>query len=88
MPGFKTAKNTIFYRKCAVVFKMIEKIPKPYLSEFFKKQTLLIKKRIHLFCILAVGVYFFITITGLLAYPGDLKPAESKDKIGEGAWKG
>lgn len=52
------------------------KIPEEYRKEFTAKQIAFVKNRIYLFCFLAVGVYFFTSITGSIITPSDFKVIE------------
>lgn len=59
-----------------ILSKTFDKLPRQYLDEFMGKQALLTKTRVQLFCILAVGIYFFASVLSGIVYPEDFKPEE------------
>ena len=56
--------------------KFLEKIPEQYRDEFLSQQTAFIKSRVSLFCILAISIYFFASLMGLVINPSEYKVIE------------
>lgn len=52
------------------------RIPEQYLGEYREKQTVFIRNRVHLFCILSIAFYFFVTIADVLINPTDFMMTE------------
>jgi len=55
---------------------MVKKIPSQFQTEFLNEQTLLIRSRVRLFCVMAIGIYLFATALGFLIAPRDFKLQE------------
>ncbi len=53
-----------------------KKIPEKYMKEFHAQQTTLIKSRVHLFCALAVAIYFVVSIIGGFINPNGFLKVE------------
>lgn len=56
--------------------KSYSKVPKQYRDEFLAQETALIKSRVHLFCMLTIGLYFFASLIGRIVYPDEYKIIE------------
>jgi hypothetical protein len=59
-----------------IMLKINQKIPERYRDEFFRQQTVFIKNRVYLFCILAIGIYFSASLLGIIINPGLFKVLE------------
>ena len=55
---------------------MAKKVPPKHLYEFLQDQASLIRSRVNLLCLMAVGIYLFATIASYLIAPQDFKPQE------------
>gem|GEM_PF-326132 len=58
------------------MLKINQKIPEQYRDEFLKQQIVFIKSRVYLFCALAIGIYFFASLTGMIINPDMFKIIE------------
>ncbi|MEA3488785.1 MAG: PP2C family protein-serine/threonine phosphatase [Candidatus Omnitrophota bacterium] len=58
------------------MLKIYKKVPEQYLDEFRKKQTLFIKSRVHLLCVLTIALFFFATLAGIILDPEKFKIIE------------
>jgi hypothetical protein len=50
-----------------------KRIPEKYKEEFLNQQLSLIKSRVSLFCLLAIGLYFFVIFVDQIINPGSVK---------------
>ncbi|MFC1480240.1 PP2C family protein-serine/threonine phosphatase [Candidatus Omnitrophota bacterium] len=48
----------------------MKKIPERYRENYLKEQTVLVKNRVRLFCLLTVAIYSFSTFMWVIVYPG------------------
>ena len=55
---------------------IVKKIPGQFKNEFIQGQTLLVKNRVRLFCLMTLGMYVFVTAVSIVMYPETFKVTE------------